>query len=267
MTAKFKPPAGLWPSYHRPLETAREGVRAGGNRLSEAIDQLRALREQYGHVQAIGHELVLALLQAGRQHEAMDQLDALDQQFSLELDEETLSRRGRCYKEAADAALAANDLIQAEQWYRRALDRYEAAFALRHGHYPGINLATTLLLLAVVVSARGRLEESATLQRRIEKEALQLLADRPRWPVTYSDDNIWHLATTAEAYLLLRQWGPAAEAYRQAFAERNVQPFHRESAGKQARRILAAWRRLGEEPPAPGFPLKELFDSPPVAPQ
>jgi len=192
----------------------------------------------------------------------MEQLDALEKQFTDELDEETLCRRARYYKEAADAARAANDQVQAELWYRKALDRYEAAVAVRPGHYPGINLATTLLLLAGVVLARGRAEESATLRQRMEGAAHQLLADRPRWPATLSDDNIWHQATAAEAYLLLRQWSEAVEAYRKAFAERNAQPFHRETAGRQARRILDAWQRLGEGPPAPGFPLDELFGPP-----
>jgi len=62
VSEKLLSPAGLWPSYHRPLELARDGVRSGGRRLAEAIDQLFALRRRYGHVQAIGQELVLALL-------------------------------------------------------------------------------------------------------------------------------------------------------------------------------------------------------------
>ncbi len=249
------------PSYHRALKQAQEWVRAGGDRLSEAINLLLTLRRNYGHVQAIGQELVLALLQAGRQREAIEQLDGLEHQFSRELDEETLSRRGRCYKDAADESLAANDLIDAEMWYRQALDRYEAACSARPSHYPWINKTTTLLLLASVAAARGKPEEAAELRRRMEEEAARLLAGRDGWPKTLSDDNIWHLATAAEAYLLLRRWPDAEQAYRRAFAEPNMQPFHRETAGKQARRILAAWRRLGSPEPA-GYPIDELFGPP-----
>jgi hypothetical protein len=99
------------------------------------------------------------------------------------------------------------------------------------------------------------------------QQAHKLLARRHenKWLRSLDDDNIWHLATEAEVYLLLEQWSEAADTYRRAFAEPKVTPFHRETAGRQARRILDAWRRLGGEPPAPGFPLDSLFPPPPAA--
>ncbi len=142
-----------YPSYHPPLELARQWVRAGGEQRQEAVNLLQRLRERYKPVLAIGQELVFALLQEGRQADAEAQLDELDHQFA-ELDEETLCRRGRCRKEAAGAALAANDLSHTEAQYRLALHCYGQAYELRHSHYPGINKATILLLLAAVTLAR-----------------------------------------------------------------------------------------------------------------
>ncbi len=96
--------------------------------------------------------------------------------------------------------------------------------------------------------------------------ARDLLAryERNEWPKTLTDDNIWHLLTLGEVYLLLRQWSDAERAYRRAFAESKVQPFHCETAGRQARRIRDAWRRLRGEGDAAEFPLETLF-TPPIA--
>lgn len=43
-----------------------------------------------------------------------------------------------------------------------------------------------------------------------------------------------------EAHLLKRNWPEAASAYATALGAANVQPFHRQSIGNQARRILEA---------------------------
>ncbi len=246
-----------YPSYHRPLEIAREWVRAGGTQLAEGISVLQGLRKRHCYALVIGQELVFALLQAGRQPEAVKELDDLERQFT-EVDEETLCRRGRCYKEAAEAAWKANDLVAAEELYRRALACYSQAYEREHGHYSGINKATVLLMLAAVARERGKAEESGAFQRQAEAQAHELLARRDKWQKKFSDDNIWHLATAAEAHLLIRQWAEAEQAYRRALAEPNVTPFHRETTGKQARRILDAVRRIGVEPGALGF-LLELF--------
>jgi len=251
------------PSYYQPLELARKWVRTGGAQRQEAVKLLQGLRARYQHVLAIGQELVFALLQENRQADAEAELDELDHQFP-ELDEETLCRRGRCRKEAADTALAANDLSHAEAQYRLALDCYGQAYELRHSHYPGINKATILLLLAGVTLARGKPEECRDFQSQADTLARDLLAryERNEWPTTFDDDNIWHLLTLSEVYLLLRQWSDAQRAYRRAFAESNVQPFHRETAGRQARRIRDTWRRLNGESDASEFPLEALFAPP-----
>ncbi len=42
------------------------------------------------------------------------------------------------------------DLDRAEQHYLEALRQYDLGYGLRNGHYPGINKATLLLLLAAL---------------------------------------------------------------------------------------------------------------------
>jgi tetratricopeptide (TPR) repeat protein len=238
-------------------------VRSGGELRREAVVVLQELRKRYRSVLAIGHELVFALQEEGRNAEAVAELDALDRQF-VEVDEETLCRRGRCAKDAADVALKAKDLVQAEELYRRALACYAAAYTLPGTHYSGINKATVLLLLAGVVQARDRPEEGCGLAEQARLQADDLLAWHARWPRKYDDDNIWHAATLGEVYLLRREWQEAERAYRRALAEPNVKPFHRETTGRQARRIIEAWRRLHGESDAAEFPLDTLF-APPAA--
>ncbi len=187
-------PNGPFPSYHPPLALARDWVRNGGEERNRAIVLLRKLRQDYRHILAIGHELVFALQEAGRNREAVAELDALDRQF-VEVDEETLCRRGRDAKEDGDAALKANDLVQAERSYRRALVYYSRAYALPGTHYSGVNKATVQLLLAGVAADLAKAEESESLVLQAQQQAGDLLACHEKWPMTLPDDNIWHLLT------------------------------------------------------------------------
>jgi hypothetical protein len=126
---------------------------------------------------------------------------------------------------------------------------------LRHGHYPGINQATLLLLLAAL--ARQRKEDTRSLNylRQAEAAADDVLARRAHWPKDFPDDNIWHPATAGEANLLKRNWPEAASQYGAALGAANVRPFHRQSIGKHARRILDALAFLDVRPEPP-------FDNP-----
>jgi hypothetical protein len=81
-----------YPSYHKPLETARVWLRDGTHK-NDALELLAGLRSRYGHVLAIGNELVLALLENNRSTEAIAELGRLDRQFQ-EVDEETRCRWG-----------------------------------------------------------------------------------------------------------------------------------------------------------------------------
>jgi tetratricopeptide (TPR) repeat protein len=239
-----------YPSYHKPFEIARAWLREGSVRRADALALLSFLRQKYAHVLAIANELVLALLESDRATEALAELARMERQFS-EVDEETRCRWGRIYKQAGDRAWQAGDLVTAEEHFLRALKQYDLGFGLRQGHYPGINKATLLLLLAAVARQRRKDERSVEYLRQAEATADAVVAGRASWPSDLSDDNIWHEATLGEAALLKRKWSEAVGHYETAVGKGNVQPFHRHSIGKQARRILDAWAQLDVRPEPP----------------
>lgn len=238
-----------YPSYHKPLETARFWLR-DGTHPSDALDLLIELRTRYPHILAIGNELVLALMENNRPDEAIAELSRLDHQFQ-EIDEETRCRWGSLYKREGDRAWEEGDLVTAEYRFLQALTEYKRGYALRHGHYPGINQATLLLLLAALSRQRKEDTHSLSYLRQAEAVADDVLARRDHWPKDFADDNIWHLATVAEAHLLKCNWAEAASHYTAALGAANAQPFHHQSIGKQARRILEALALLDlvAEPP------------------
>jgi hypothetical protein len=246
----------LYPSFHPQLACARDWLREGGPRKEDALVLLKGLRQRYPHVLAVGGELVLALLEAGQFAEARADLAGLERQF-LNLDEETRCRWGRYYKDAGDRAWREEDLDRAEQNYLEALRQYELGHGLRQGHYPGINRATLLLLLAALAWQRQD-DRCHSFSQQADRAADELLSQRAQWSRELPDDHIWHPATAAEAYLLKRNWAEATEQYRVALAAEDVLPFHRASMGKQARRILDAWRRLAV-PVGPEFDANALF--------
>ena len=242
-----------YPSYHKPLETARAWLRDGTHK-NDALELLAGLRSRYAHVLAIGNELVLALLENDRPAEAIAELGGLDRQFQ-EVDEETRCRWGSLYKREGDRAWEGGDLVTAESRFLQALEEYNRGYALRRGHYPGINQATLQLLLAAL--ARQRKEDTLSLNylRRAEAVADDVLARREHWPRDFADDDVWHPATVGEAHLLKRNWREAADHYTAALGAANVQPFHRQSIGRQARRIFEALAILEMRPEPP-------FDNP-----
>jgi hypothetical protein len=250
-----------YPSYHKPFEVARGWLREGGPRRADALALLAALRQKYPYVLAVGNELVLALLENDRHADALAELARLGQQFP-EVDEETRCRWGRVYKQEGDRAWQSGDLVNAENRFLQALEQYDLGYALRQGHYPGINKATLLLLLAAVARQRHEGERSLAYLRRAEEAADDVLARRGAWPHDLPDDNVWHPATAGEAYLLKRRWADAAAQYTAALTAPGVQPFHRASVGTQARRILRAWDRLEVRPDA--FDPDTLFGPAPA---
>jgi tetratricopeptide (TPR) repeat protein len=246
-----------YPSYHKPLETARIWLRDGEHK-SDALELLTMLRNKYAHVLAVGNEYVLALLENGRHPDAMTELGRLDRQFQ-EVDEETRCRWGRLYKQEGDRAWKDGDLVTAESRYLQALEEYQRGYALRQGHYPGINQATLLLYLAALARQHKDAPHSQDYLRRAEAVANDVLALRDKWPRDFPDDNIWHLATVGEANLLKRNWPEAATHYKAALGASNIQPFHRQSIGNQARRVLEALALLDVRPEPPFDKPDELF--------
>src|SRR4029079_14694954 len=121
----------------------------------------------------------------------------------------------------------------AEPLYRESLEKYDRAYSIRSGHYPGINKATLLLILGSLrrsapgAPPRTELGESADVASR-------LLAERWRWPRESPDDlTVWHPATAGEAHLLRQEWPEAADAYREALNARNINPRSREAIRRQ----------------------------------
>jgi tetratricopeptide (TPR) repeat protein len=265
MTSAREVSRRLYPSYHKPLEIASAWLREGGARRADALELLRVLRQRYPHALAAGNELVLALIENGCDGEALDELRRMARRFPL-VNEETRGRWGRLYKNMGDCARKAGDLVRAEERYRQALEQYRRGYDLRQGHYPGINAATMLLLLAALAGQRQENARSAEYLRQSEAAADGVLARRADWPRDLSDDNVWHPATAGEAALLKRRWPEAASQYRAALGEANVQPFHREKVRAQAQRILDAWALLGVEPERPFESLDVLLgQAPPPA--
>ena len=262
------------PSYHRFFEYAkvvgRKETREGRD---WSIELLTELRRRYRHVLVIGQELVLQLIEAGREPDAQAELAELDREFG-NLDEETQSRWGRIFKDQGDAHVElpwsapaggkANPQM-ASTYYRKSLDRYRQAYGIRSGYYPGINMATLLLIL-------GTLEPpppGAKPREVLESEALAqaLLDSRPDWPATQKEDeSLWHPATAGEAFLLRRQLEPAESQYLIALDSPFLSPFSRKSMYRQVERIRLCFHNLGIAIPPPLGDPQTFFLRPPDDP-
>jgi Tetratricopeptide Repeats-Sensor len=257
-----------FPSYHKPLELARSLTRSGNqDDQQRAIELLEGLRKRYPHVLAIGQELVLALEESHDPDRAEQTLKTLEKSF-LNLDEEFLCRWGRLFKDRDDEftplpwsrpGARPPDPVLAEAFYRKSLAKYEQAYRIRFGHYPGINTATLLLILGSLAPPppdslpRPELQESAAL-------AGKLLAERSKWPADQPDDlTVWHPATAGEAHLLRREWAEAAYQYREALQSKKVTPHARESMRRQVERILTCFRTLNVAPAPPFDDPTALF--------
>ncbi len=264
-----------FPSYHRPLAWAHQWLSSGDpERKQAAVELLKKLYERYDHAVAVGQELVLALMESGSeaQAEAETTLQGIDARFA-KLDEELLCRWGRLFKDRGDAYVRLPwskpdhlppDPELAGQYYRRSLEKYDQAYRIRSGHYPGINKATLLLIVGSLRppapggSPRPELLESAEL-------AGKLLADRPSWPHEHPDDEtVWHPATAGEAHLLRQEWAQAVSQYRAALQSKILTPHARESMRRQVERIVMCFRTLGVAISPPFDDLRTLFGTSPL---
>jgi hypothetical protein len=258
-----------FPSYHKPLELARSLTRSGNDDdRRKAVALLDGLRQRYPHVLAIGQELVLALEECHEPDRAEQILQTLEKSF-LNLDEEFLCRWGRLFKDRGDEYTPLPwsnpdgrlpDPILAEAFYRKSLAKYDQAYRIRFGHYPGINKATLLLILGSLTpppldsQVRAEVYESAEL-------AGKLLGDRLHWPVDQPDDlTVWHPATAGEAHLLRREWAQAASQYREALHGKKLTPLARDSMRRQAERILMCFRNLSVAIPPPFDDTTALYE-------
>jgi hypothetical protein len=247
------------PSFHKLLAVARSASRSGvieECRWSVAV--LEGLMKRYPHVLAIGQELVLALLEFKEEEQAEEVLGQLDRSFT-NVDEETLCRWGRLFKDQGDAYVRlpwsepdgrAADPEMARVYYKKSIERYDQAYRIRSGYYPGINKATLLLILGTlqppIAGAPPReIEESDAL-------AAALLAGRSSWPSSFpEDETLWHPATAGEANLLRRIWDAAAQQYGDALKSRYITVHARRAMYRQVERIRRCLKMLSVTIPPP----------------
>ena len=95
------------PSYRAPLQVAWAANRSGArDRLADAHRLLEGLAGRYPHALHVRYELAYGLAQRGERKEALQILDDVADRFRDMLDEDTLSLRGRCFKNLGDELLA-----------------------------------------------------------------------------------------------------------------------------------------------------------------
>ena len=106
-----------------------------------ALRLLDGLRKQYPHVLAIGQEFVLALIESDELDRAELALKSLENTFA-NLDEETLCRWGRLFKDRGDDYFELPGAVSnrfapnrdlAEEFYRKSLEKYDQAYRIRSG--------------------------------------------------------------------------------------------------------------------------------------
>src|SRR5262245_57128044 len=89
-------------SYRVPLRFAREWNRSNDvEKLAAAQELLAVLTKRYPHALAVWYEFAFGLVKLGRRMDALHLLEnTIGLQFKANLDEDTLSLWGRCYKDA-----------------------------------------------------------------------------------------------------------------------------------------------------------------------
>jgi hypothetical protein len=253
-----------FPSYHAPLELARALNRSGDQaKRTKALTLLEGLSLRYPHVLAVGQELVLALIECGESDRSELALRALEITFA-NLDEETLCRWGRLFKDRGDDYLDLPGAVsnrfppnrgRAAEFYRKALEKYDAAYRIHSGYYSGINKATMLLIIGSLKAQQTGQAPGASPPRALLESvelAGKLLEHRGSWKTDQPDDEpVWHPATQGEAHLLRCEWAQAAALYREALGARKISHLARESMRRQMDRILLAFRNLGIAIPPP----------------
>jgi hypothetical protein len=259
-----------FPSYHKPLELARALIRSGEEaKRDDALRLLEVLLKRYPHVLAIGQEYLLGLIECDRHDRAELALRALENTFA-NLDEETLCRWGRLFKDRGDDYFELHGAVSnrfapnrdmAMVFYRKSLEKYDQAYRIRSGYYPGINKATLLLIVgSLKAQPTGQADGPSTERVESEELARKLLEGRASWGADRSDDaTIWHPATAGEAHLLRQEWAQAAVLYREALNGSDLTPHARASINRQVGRILAAFRNLGIAIPPPFDDLSAFF--------
>ena len=251
------PASGGTPPPRDTLRQVWQFNRSGGS--LKALPLAEGLTETLPHDIHAWYELAFAQVKVKDRAAALKTLERANDQFAGRLDEDTFSLWGRCYKDAGDdARLAAESasgdphasLLQADESYRRACEYYERGYNLDGNQFPGINLATLLLVRAALAKSLGRPDANA-LHDNAKRVAGELADTADRWLAKLEDDAIWLPATRGEAELLRERWTTAADYYRQAFAQPGFQAGYLDGMRAQVERVLAAMRALSIHPQGP----------------
>jgi len=208
-------PVCPFPSHHAPLAQAHRLWESGRTpeHIERAIALLSPVAGHFRHAVPVLQEYALLLAEAGRHEEALALLRPLRDACTIFGDEETLSRIGRTCKDLGDKSLEDCPVPRSQlaahpalQWYQTARARYQEAFNIRGGYYPGINAATLALLC-------NRPEEAQKLAGQVRDICRgHGLGD------LLAAERCWVLATEGEASLLLLQSSAAASCYANALA-------------------------------------------------
>jgi class 3 adenylate cyclase len=167
--------------------------------------------------------LALALARTGASNAAIPLLEALRAEGHS--DEETIGLLARSYKDLwAQGGTAA----ERQANLSRAYSYYAEGYRLSAGIWTGINAATMALLM-------GRKDEAAEIARVVRDRCLQDEASHPAKATDY-----WHLATLAEAWLILRDLPEAEAAYLRAVHSGRPKPADTASTRRNARLIVRA---------------------------
>jgi class 3 adenylate cyclase len=167
--------------------------------------------------------LALALARSGASDAAIPLLEALRAEGHT--DEETIGLLARSYKDLwAQGGTAA----ERHENLSRAYSYYAEGYRLSAGIWTGINAATMALLM-------GRSDEASQIARAVRDRCLQDEASDPSKATDY-----WHLATLAEAWLILRDMPAAEAAYVRAVESGRPRPADTASTRRNARLIMRA---------------------------
>ena len=165
--------------------------------------------------------LALALARSGASAAAVPLLEALRAEGHA--DEETIGLLARTYKDLwAQGGTAA----ERRENLTRAYNYYAEGYQRSAGIWTGINAATMALLM-------GRKDEAAEIARAVRDRCLQDEAADPSKATDY-----WHLATVAEAWLILRDMPHAEAAYVRAVECGAHRPADTASTRRNARLII-----------------------------
>ncbi|TWU04692.1 hypothetical protein Pla52n_27340 [Stieleria varia] len=204
-------------------------------RHADAERLLRELIAEFPHAEELWEHLAFALLQLGRVDDAKKCLNDALRQFEVHT-EELLCRLGRIEKDEAHKHFHAERWSAAMSHFEASFRHYSDAEHLERGHYPAINKAATRLYVAACLKHLGQpthAERDLEIARTIARDLIETF---PTWRPVTAEDELWHLATVAEAHAIAGNDAQADQYYDAALQHKLIQPSSRESITRQRER-------------------------------